>query len=111
MYDKERNIVLSAEVGNADDIIVTTVDDDGNTLVSVIDDDADSVPILDLADDLVPFEFVNYSDGVDSVPIIDLADDSISLELVDCSDGDIPDILPSRSSSCSHRCCSHTKQY
>ena len=87
MYDKERNIVLSAKVDNVDDIIVTTVDDNGNTLVSVIDDD------------------------VDSVSIINLADDSISLELVDCSDGDVPDVLPSWSSSRSRCRLSHTKRY
>ena len=58
-------------------------------VVLMIGDDVNSVPILDLANNSIPFEFVDCSDDVDSVPSIDLADNSISLEFVDFSDGDV----------------------
>lgn len=87
LYNKEGNIIFSTEVDNAGDIIVTMVDDDGNTIVSMVDDE------------------------VYFVPTIDLADDSIQLEFVDYSDDDVSSISSSQSSVRSHHCHSYTKCY
>ena len=89
MYDKEGNIVCSDNVDYSSDVIITTVDDDGNTIVTICDDA--TVPIIYIAEFTIPFDFVDF-------PNYEISSDSdVSLDSA------------SQSSVCSgqrcHRCC------
>ena len=81
------NIVFRAKVDGYGDIIVTTVDDDGNTLASLVDVETDSIAGVNLNDD--PFV----------------------LEFFDCSDDDPLFVDSSQYSICSHYCRYYSKRY
>ena len=57
MYKKEGNIVLSADIYHSSDVVVTTVDDDGDTIVTICDDA--TFPIVDIADFPISLDFVD----------------------------------------------------
>lgn len=87
MYNNKGHIVFSAEVGGTGDIIVTMVDDDGNTLTSLVDDKTDSIVSVNLNDDPFILKFFDYFDD------------------------DLSSVDSSQSSICSHCYHSYSKHY